>query len=87
MTKKQESTNAAIMSRSLAKRGYIRFNVQARIKHPETGNYVGHQGSAITIDAPSVEKADKFMVLLRATICQLALKHGLAIPHSVVVEK
>ena len=82
----RKETNNDLLTEAYNRSGRIRLNVMLRIKHWETGNYSGWNGSAIMIDAPTPAKANEFYAELRKSVVEAVKRIGCELPGAILVE-
>ena len=74
---RRKESNQQIMQDSILHRGSICINIPLRIKHALTGTYAGWHGAALTLDAPSIEKAREFRSKLQEAVLRISQELGL----------
>lgn len=82
----RKESNNDLLTQAYNHRGSIRLNILLRIKHWETGNYAGWNGSAIMVDAASPAKATEFYAEFKKAVVEVAQRLGMDLPGAIVVE-
>lgn len=85
----RKDTNQEIVQDAVNKRGFARLSVFVKVrseKNPGLG-YLGYHGASISIDVPSFEMSEQFVLRLKQSVISLAQEMKLGLPNTVIVER